>query len=392
MKKSGYLWLVCGALLVFSGCRPASKGELWGCVDQTGQYVKGPQIGTSYEHFSCPVISNPTVSRYSSAGVFEGNSRFLDIPNYDRAFYVWPDDRFIIIERQMTADERKTSNIKDDFFAKKIGVLDEKGNIVVEPEYNSFKPAQCHVMGLEDRVNGGYLLIDLQSGTILSRPRQQYGDFIITTFNSCEGGLIPVNGKNLYSGEYETRYLDKKGKLFTTPPAGWDATFIAGKNIDAARFSGKWGYIDHENGTILITPKYDEVQQFDEGKASVKLNDLWGVIDLNGHMLISPKFTQISFFREDYAAVELNGKWGFINGNGQIVVYPQWEQVKHYSEGYAAVNRGKYWGFVNARGEIVIRPKYLFVEEFENGAAVVILDPDSVSIFNSSIPWSTFGT
>ncbi|MEG1700059.1 MAG: WG repeat-containing protein, partial [Alistipes sp.] len=61
----------------------------------------------------------------------------------------------------------------------------------------------------------------------------------------------------------------------------------SGMGQELERFSenGKRGFVD-KNGTVVIPLKYDDVGNFREGLAGVRLNGKYGYIDKNGTVVI----------------------------------------------------------------------------------------------------------
>jgi hypothetical protein len=59
----------------------------------------------------------------------------------------------------------------------------------------------------------------------------------------------------------------------------------------------KVGFID-EIGKTVVTPKYSNSHEFNEGFCGVKLGDKWGFIDVQGKYIISPRFLEVGNFCE----------------------------------------------------------------------------------------------
>jgi hypothetical protein len=64
---------------------------------------------------------------------------------------------------------------------------------------------------------------------------------------------------------------------------GYSAVCIGGKNIvedeHSINVGGKWGYIN-KSGKLVVPPIYDRVRSVKEGKAEVKKDGEWKIIDL----------------------------------------------------------------------------------------------------------------
>ncbi|PAT38290.1 WG repeat-containing protein [Vandammella animalimorsus] len=142
----------------------------------------------------------------------------------------------------------------------------------------------------------------------------------------------------------------------------------------------------NREGRLAIAAQFEETQGFSEGKAAVKLNGVWGIIDSNGKILVQPRYQNarryfsgllpVSKNGKDYLALDHHGRetelprWdvrpdtplhkfhtedfskiGYKDHNGNIVVAALYERgVNHFSEGMAAVRKNGLWGFIDAEG------------------------------------------
>ena len=145
-----------------------------------------------------------------------------------------------------------------------------------------------------------------------------------------------------------------------------------------AKYNGKYGFID-EKGEFVVTPQYEEADNFYQGLAAVKINGKWGFIDKNGEMVIQPEFEKARGFWSDQglAQVQLNGKWGYVDKSGNQVIEPQYNEVYNRSGGLADINKDGKWGCVDLKTRIiVIEPQYdVRIWSFgEDGLAGVMLD------------------
>ena len=117
--------------------------------------------------------------------------------------------------------------------------------------------------------------------------------------------------------------------------------------------NGKWGFKDRRTDKMVIEPKYDNVDNFHEGLARVKLNGKWGFIDKTGKIVIEPKYDAAWDFSEGLASVKLNGKWGFIDKTGKEITELKYDDVNSFLGGLASVKLNGKWYCINTKGEIV---------------------------------------
>lgn len=101
-------------------------------------------------------------------------------------------------------------------------------------------------------------------------------------------------------------------------------------------------------------------------------NGKWGLKRGDGTVLLSPRFDQPFSFEGEYARVLQNGLWGYINQQGRIIVSPIYEQVQHFSDGLAAVKLpGGLWGYIDESGQVKIDFNYEDARPFTNGRTIV---------------------
>lgn len=87
---------------------------------------------------------------------------------------------------------------------------------------------------------------------------------------------------------------------------------------DCSYYNGisSYGWINRY-GEWIISPLYEEANDFQEGFASVKKEGKWGFIKRKGTYLVSPKYDMAGNFKDGFAKVELNGKVGYIDKRGK---------------------------------------------------------------------------
>ena len=123
------------------------------------------------------------------------------------------------------------------------------------------------------------------------------------------------------------------------------------------------GFID-KNGNLRIANRYEEVKEFKDGLAAVKLLGKWGFIDRIERLKIQPLYDSVSNFSDGRAFVKKSGKIGIIDMAGNEILSPKLRfplyQNKFHS--YVIIEDEKL-GLVTNEGRLQLQPKYEYLEE-----------------------------
>lgn len=170
-------------------------------------------------------------------------------------------------------------------------------------------------------------------------------------------------------------FMDSTGKIVISPIYDWVENFNEGRAIITV--NDKKGFID-ETGLIIAEPKFDNAMDFHNGHARVQLGLKWGFIDKAGALIIEPKYTIINNFSDGLARViDDSSKNCYINLKGEIVFKSRFIS-SDFNEGLALINDKGKMGYMDTTGKIVIVPKFNEAFDFKNGLAKVIIKVDSV--------------
>ena len=120
--------------------------------------------------------------------------------------------------------------------------------------------------------------------------------------------------------------------------------------------------------------KFDQVDEFNDGFAAVKLNGKWNFINTNGQFLSQQWFDSVWSFNDGFAVVKLNGKANFINTEGQILSTQWFSWAWNFTEGFARVQLNGEWNFINTEGKLLSQQWFNATQGFNDGFAVVQLN------------------
>ena len=102
----------------------------------------------------------------------------------------------------------------------------------------------------------------------------------------------------------------------------------------------KFGYISKEGGKA-IDFRFDEVKDFSEGLAAVKIGVHWGYIDMSGIYAIPSQFDEVYSFSGESACVGIgpakSRKYGYIDKRGKYIINPQFEEPDRFANEFLIV-------------------------------------------------------
>jgi hypothetical protein len=147
----------------------------------------------------------------------------------------------------------------------------------------------------------------------------------------------------------------------------------------------KWGYIDAK-GESNLSPIYDQAGDFqDNDLAIVRMIDRDGVIDSSGYFVVKPKYDTINPFTDGRATVINRAGFKVIDESGKEITAKAYSFIDDFKEGRALAadtnEKGQYlYGYLNRYGKEVIPLEYESAAEFNEGKAVVKLQDGTYAL------------
>lgn len=160
-------------------------------------------------------------------------------------------------------------------------------------------------------------------------------------------------------------FVDAQG-TWQVPPRFEDAGEFS-ENLAPVQMEGRWGYIDRR-GKLAIPARFFEARTFSQGYAAVLEGETWRFIDTQGRFLkintpadskiaSLPEgvFEDVRDFKEDRAAVKVAGKWGYLDRKGAWAVQPIYNDAYDFNGGHARIQAAN--GIDPDRGSPPPRPE-----------------------------------
>ncbi|MFD0713445.1 WG repeat-containing protein [Paenibacillus sp. GCM10027626] len=243
------------------------------------------------------------------------------------------------------------------------GYINRQGQMTLEPQFEEAGEFQPNGLAAV-RINGRVGLID-KTGQFVVQPSFQY----IGPFSEQRAVVIKDNKFYL---------MDTAGHLLNSQGYGFIGNLHEGRAVfytQAASGELKYGYLDAD-GRPVIPAIYSAVNDFDHGKAVVKIKDNhFAIIDLNGNRLsdilkafVGPIGDGLLSYQESP-----DGKFGYLDEKGRTVIEPAFTFAQTFQDGRAVVSVSTsadgplHDGLIDKRGKYVIDPVYNQIRQLGEG-------------------------
>jgi hypothetical protein len=312
---------------------PASKNQLWGAIDQSGNWLFKPKnlvLKDFYDGVALVKLNNGWQYVNTKGEIISVNKPYQCQHDFS--------------EGMARVHENRTW-----------GYIDVSGNYAIEPRYEAAKDFSEGLAAVQIDTKWGY--IDHGGNLIIKPSFDGAWDF------SCGMAIVLINERK--------EYINKNGELIPNPD-GHEVHRGFRDNYAPVRKNDLWGYID-THGNYIVKPVYEKADRFMSGLAPVRKSGKCGYINTAGEETIPLSYTVSKLCTENMALVGMDDKWFYINTEtGQIVGQNKPYRVRFYfSEGLARVLLKDKTGFINKNGEIVIECIYDDAKDFNKGMAAV---------------------
>ena len=250
----------------------------------------------------------------------------------------------------------------------KVGVIDKKGNIIIEPEYIAiFIPNHEKDVFICYKDDEHYSILNKDKeeqfkeysnvdGIIISEDTMELEKYLLKYEIDGKYGLLDINGNKVTEVIYSeiSSLKNRPGNILV-------------KKDDL------YGVFD-ERGNKIIDEKYNSIRS-DEYSSEIdgyyttgyivsektKTGVFYGYIDYTGKVLVEPKYESITRF-SDHDEILLsfmdNGKNGIIKGK-KIIVNPKYQSITYYNipEVFVVNKNGRY-GVLNKSGDEILKTEY----------------------------------
>ncbi|MEZ4535609.1 MAG: WG repeat-containing protein [Cyanobacteriota/Melainabacteria group bacterium] len=286
------------------------------------------------------------------------------------------------------------------------GVLSDKGKVIVPFKYDSIIPFSEDLAAVCCGKSWGY--VDLNGVEVIPLKYACAMDF-------SEGcAVVGIADSGSSSNSLFHGCVDRSGNVIIPIKYCHLGPSRDGRLSFRERGCRKFGFLNR-SGEVVISARFDEVGDFSEGVARVRVGKSWGLIDRSGDYLVEPNYCFLGDMINDSVAFATNMssrkssivnplvskhwaipllsyqvdrknplepltvndflkprvKFGLLDKNGKEILSSHYDYIGPSVDGLRRVVLDQKVGFVTDTGEEAISPRYDFVSSFSDGVATV---------------------
>jgi len=357
-------------------------------------------------YLSADTYPAPTQGQSGLFGYVDEKGRFVIEPQYEKAFpfqngvaRVKQGDAWILINGKGKRLTRNAYQEIGDFrngvalvsrqeAGKRgplYGLIGEKGQEVVKPEYPYFTPDPNHavfIAGREDAGGAGgskiaFGILDREGDVVVpigfTAVREQGFKVFAVKTESGKWQAYNAAGARVFNGAY-TDIKDFDEELATVKQDGrWGILHVSGKEVvkpnyrsivkrtrhqyELAGFT-QWKVINQQKNVVLAM-EYENVQPVSPVLYSYQLEGKKGLLNEKGDPITEPLFDEVFPFVKDMAVVERAGAYGVISPQGAALLPLKYQAVRiDSSTALLKVQENGRWGVLNKAGKTVVPVQY----------------------------------
>ena len=344
--------------------------------DSTGLYYKDGSVCIPEDNYEPNSFRSPDRVHYSfmkggQTGYYSKSKRQWTFPVVD---LIYPKEELI----QLTQDLFK---IRVNGW---YGIMDQKNQSVLPPEYNSIdkyfksetvllrKGGKCQRFNPTTRQLDTTLYDDIRIG--------------VNGFALCKVGIMNYLYKNdqlvfkkdsqqmdlLHRDLIRFRdpvthlygVLDTAGRVLQRAELEWIDFEEYDSKILFAQKGGKTGAFSLKMELVLPF-EFNELQSKRGIGYLLSKNNKMGFYDEEGLQILPPQFETIKVGENaTHFVADSDGLFRFYDRNGQLLHNTTWEDANVYSDGLAAVKKDGLWGYINVNGQVIIPLEYQYASKF----------------------------
>ena len=230
------------------------------------------------------------------------------------------------------------------------GVIDANGNWLIKPRYDKLEKVNNQIYLFEEGSGNGIVSTKQFEVYKTENKLKSTATGIIEVGEDGKLGLVSFGGIPVLSVHYTT-----------ISPFREDPRYFTFEDDEG------FGIYNIEQQKFFRDTTIQEIRTLDEGYIGVRINDQYGLIDLNGKLRIANRYEDVGVFNEDMLPVKIRGKWGYVDRLERLKIQPTYHTAGHFVNELAIVSRDNKYGLVSKSGEVVLSLEYDKIVRLQDG-------------------------
>jgi hypothetical protein len=233
------------------------------------------------------------------------------------------------------------------------GVIDNFGQWIIKPRYDKLHLIDQTTYLFQEGHHYGMVNTDQMELYRTSNKLQATATGVIEADGEGNYSLISIQGVPLLSLNYSSiRAFEENPNYYGFE----DEEGLGIFNIAENKFF---------RDTVI-----QEIRTLNEGYIGVRINDQYGLIDLNGKLRIANRYEDVGVFNEDMLPVKIRGRWGFVDRLERLKVQPVYDAVDHFINDIAIVSKKGKHGLIDRSGKIILSLEYNKIVKLPQGSFI----------------------
>lgn len=248
---------------------------------------------------------------------------------------------------------------------RKFGIIDTAGNIIVPCEYDNIEILRSGHSVFFLKYNKTQTYGFLKSNGSWAFEKKFAGD------GSFSDGMAFM-GRNQKG---QIICVDSTGNIQELDNINRHGYFSEG--LVPIKEKKKWYYADKNFKLALEDEAWDWAGQFSCGRAPIKIGVIYHYINDYGYKVSEKTFEKADEFEDGRALVKENHKWGVINTSCEYIIKPKFSMMKYKPEDslyHCRTEDG--WALYNMDGSLMVKKRIQYMRPFINGFAYATLSND----------------
>ncbi|MEM8525969.1 MAG: WG repeat-containing protein [Bacteroidota bacterium] len=340
-------------LLTSQKLLPIKQHQKWGLIDLQGNIQIQPKydaIATFDEHGFANVQLNDRVGLLNKQGQEVLSPVYDDISVIgDGYFAVLKNSKWRLInaQKQVIFEEYEDVVLWEGegiaFSRKeKWGFAKFDGTVIVKASYDAIQPQANFIITQSADKYGLHTIEGKRILATVASELQAINKQVYLYKKDELWGAVDYKGKQLLAPEYESYEIIEANAIQLKQGANTVLLAVDNQQIIKGYFyerflpfsnqywlvqqKQQFGLIDR-NGTIVLTPRFDEVRPFSAGFFRVQKEKLWGIVDQKGKEVIPLQYDYIAPLNERTSLILKENQYGIIDQNAQFGVPIEYDKI-----------------------------------------------------------------